>query len=142
MSKERLNELEATGEYVFHGSPNGEIEILEPRQSTRVSDPSKPSESIADGNPAVSATPYADLATFRAIINKQNIPLEEFSSGFGIDNAEKRTFQVSSAEVLDHVKDKKGYVYVLIKTSLSRIAETARTARSIWNGDLMNQSSQ
>jgi hypothetical protein len=116
MSKEKLAELQETNQYVFHGSPDGTIEVLEPRQSTHLPDASKPAESIPDGKPAISATPYADLAIFRAIVNKNNIPLKEFSSGFGIDNNEKRTFQVSSKEVLEHTKDKKGYVYVFYRS--------------------------
>jgi hypothetical protein len=114
MSKERLAALEQTGEHVFHGSSNGEIEILTLRQGTHIPDLTKPHESIRDGKPAVSATPYAGLATFRAIVNEDNIPLEEWNSGFGIKDGEQ-VFRVSSEEVLEHAKDKSGYVYVFDK---------------------------
>lgn len=113
-SKERLFKLEQTGNHVFHGSPDGNIETLEPRQGSHVPDLSKPSETIADGMPAVSATPYADMATFRAIINKKNVPLSH-TSGFGISPSGEKQFRVSSKEVLEHAKDKKGYVYVFDK---------------------------
>ncbi len=113
MSKEKLSQLEESGQYVFHGSPNGEIEVLEPRQGTHIPDLSKPTEVILDGRPAVSATPYADLATFRAIINGANIPIDH-TSGFGVTDGKKH-FRVSSEDVLTHAKDKKGYVYVFDK---------------------------
>jgi hypothetical protein len=111
-SKERLIEMENSGKYVFHGSPNGDIKILEPKQGKHVPDLSKPEETILDGNPAVSATPYAEFAIFRAIINKKNSP--GFNSGFGFKN-KKREFHVSSQEVLEITKDKKGFVYVFNK---------------------------
>lgn len=111
--KEKLSQLEATDEHLFHGSPNGNIEILEPRQSTHIPDLTNPDESILDGQPAVAATPYAELATFRAIINGKNVPIKH-TSGFGITDREK-SFRVSSPEVLEHAKDKKGYVYVFDK---------------------------
>lgn len=66
-ARERLETMERSGEYVFHGSPNGEIEIFEPRQahdydlSTR--------EARPDGPPAVFAAPEADIAIFRALVN-------------------------------------------------------------------------
>ena len=110
---EQLQQLEETNQHVFHGSPDGDIEILEPRQGTHIPDATKPKETILDGEPAVSATPHAELATFRAIINRKNIPISH-SSGFGTTDGRKH-FRVSSPEVLEHAKDKKGYVYVFDK---------------------------
>ena len=131
MSKEKLALLQETNQYVFHGSPDGTIEVLEPKQSTYLPEASKPAESIPDGKPAISATPYADLATFRAIINNQNIPLKEYASGFGIDGDGKRTFQVSTEEVLEYVKGKKGYVYVFDKNKFEPYSRDGRP-RSIY----------
>lgn len=113
-SKERLFELEQTGNHLFHGSPDGDIETLEPRQGNHVPDLNKPTETIPDGMPAVSATPYADMATFKAIINKKNVPISH-TSGFGTSPSGEKQFRVSSEEVLEHAKDKKGYVYVFDK---------------------------
>jgi len=110
MSIEKLKQMEGEGKYVFHGSPEGDIESLEPRQGRHVPDWSKPSETILDGNPAVCTTPYVELATFRAIINAKNIPINHTSS-FGIKNG-KIDFEISSKEVLNVTKDKKGFVYV------------------------------
>jgi hypothetical protein len=110
---DKLRQLEATGKHVFHGSPNGEIERMEPRQGHHVPDHAKPGETIKDGNPAISATPYAELAAFRAIINGKNVPFPH-TSGFGVRNG-KTEFRVSHDEVLDAVQGKKGYVYVFDK---------------------------
>jgi hypothetical protein len=77
--QEKLSQLEATNEHLFHGSPDGTIEVLEPRQSTHIPDLNNPDESILDGQPAVAATPYAELATFRAIINGKNVPIKHTS---------------------------------------------------------------
>lgn len=113
MPIEKLTQLEQEGKHVFHGSPHRDIEVLEPRQGRHVPDWSKPSETILDGNPAVSATPYAEIAAFRAIINGENIPINH-TSGFGIRDG-KADFRISSKEVLEHAKDKKGFVYVFDK---------------------------
>jgi hypothetical protein len=71
-------------------------------------------ETILDGNPAVSATPYADLAIFRAIINGKNIQLTH-TSGFGTNADGTLEFRVSSEEVLENAEGKDGYVYVFHK---------------------------
>lgn len=71
-SLEKLTQLQETGNHVFHGSPDGNIEVLEPRQAIHYPNLPKSAEYILDGDPAVSATPYADIATFRALINRKN----------------------------------------------------------------------
>jgi hypothetical protein len=103
--REKLLQLEKEGKYVFHGSPLADIKSLKPQQGTH--------NTIPDGNPAVSATPYAEFAIFRAIINRKNIPIL-LSSRFGFKDG-KKEFLVSSKEVLDTAKDKKGFVYVFNK---------------------------
>lgn len=112
-NKERLHELELKNSYVFHGSPDGNIEMLEPRQGRHIPDLSNPTQFILDGNPAVSATPYADIAIFRAIINRKNIKLD-YNSGFSVTNG-KPYFRVASQDVLYEAKDKKGFVYIFDK---------------------------
>jgi len=108
---EKLRQPEESGKYLFHGSPYGTIKVLEPRQSTHTPDLSKLEDTILDGEPAVSATPYADIATFRSLINHKNIPYDH-SSGFGVNAKGEKNFQVSSQEVLETIKNKKGFVYV------------------------------
>lgn len=114
MSKEKLLSLEEAGEYLFHGSPDGNIEELEPRQSTHIPDLNDPTKSIPDGRPAVSTTPHAELAIFRAIVNSKNVDLQEWHSGFGVTDDTKE-FRVSSPEVLEQVEGKKGFVYAFDK---------------------------
>lgn len=115
--KEKLLKLEEEGKYVFHGSPSGDIKSLEPRQGTHVPDLTKPTKAMPDGRPAVSATPYAEFAIFRAIINGKNIKLDHHS-GFGFNRARggAKEFRVSSKEVLELAKDKVGCVYVFNKS--------------------------
>ena len=114
MGKEKLIQLEEKGEHLFHGSPDKNIKVLEPRQSVHYPDLSEPEKFILDGNPAVSATPYSDIAIFRSLINKNNIGFNH-SSSFGVNKNGDSQFGVSSKDVLSAVKDKKGYVYVFKK---------------------------
>lgn len=114
MSREKLLSLEGSGEYLFHGSPDGNIEELEPRQAHHIPDLSEPTKVIPDGRPAVSTTPHAKLAIFRAIVNRKNIDLQEWHSGFGVTNGVQE-FRVSSPEVLKQVEGKKGFVYAFDK---------------------------
>ncbi|MBP9856066.1 MAG: hypothetical protein KBC48_02050 [Candidatus Pacebacteria bacterium] len=118
-NKQKILELEKTGEYVFHGSTNGEIEILEPRQSTHIEDITNlDDDGEPDGLPAVAATPYAEIAIFRAIVNGANLSMPH-TSGFGFkrDHKDQMYFRIRPEEALDQVYDnKKGYVYIFNKT--------------------------
>lgn len=109
---EHLREMERTGNYLFHGSPDGTIETLEPRQGTHTEDSGK---IIEDGDPAVSATPYLDLAVFRGIVNKKNIKFPH-TSGFGLTrNSESNMllFDISDEQTLTEAfNNKTGFVYV------------------------------
>jgi hypothetical protein len=116
IAKEKLESFERTGNYVFHGSPDGNIEVLEPRQGNHVPDLSRPTDTVADGRPAVSATPFLDFAIFRAIINSKNVNIKgTWTSGFGIEEEGRKSFRVSEQDVLDQVRGKFGYVYVFDK---------------------------
>jgi hypothetical protein len=127
---QKLLDLEKTGNYVFHGSSRGDIEFLEPRQARYVPDMSKPTESALDGEPAVCATPHAEFAIFKAIINRENVPFAH-RSGFGFHEDEKY-FGVSSKEVLAAVTGKKGFVYVLDRNSFKPYSRTGQaTERSM-----------
>lgn len=112
--REILTGLETKGKYLFHGSADGNIETLEPRQSVRVADMNNPTEMVNDGEPAVSATPYSNVAIFRSIINHKNIKLD-YSSSFGKIGPDL-LFSVSSEKVLEQARDKKGFVYVFDKS--------------------------
>ena len=105
----RLKNLEATEQYLFHGSPD-EIGELEPRQPYIFD--KKQNKMVPDGEPAVVASPYSDVAIFRAIVNKKNIP-EKHWSGFGYDGENKKLKFRMSRSTADTAKEAKGYVHVL-----------------------------
>lgn len=108
-SREKLLSLEKEGRYVFHGSPDI-IQTLEPRQAFNQSKESGVMEK--DGEPAVFATPYAEVAIFRALTSPKGVPGESTSS-FGI-NGEQLHFSATK-NLLDAAKNKIGRVYVLDK---------------------------
>lgn len=113
MNTDQLIALEKTGRYVFHGSPDGNISELVPMQGRHFPNPENQEEFILDGNPAISATPYVEIAIFRALFNKQNIPSIR-RSGFGLKNG-KPEFRLSDEKILEVVKGKEGFVYVFNK---------------------------
>jgi hypothetical protein len=83
-SKDVLLEIEKEGVYVFHGSPDL-IEELEPRQAKTLDKES--GEMIQHGEPAVVATPFVEIAVFRAIINSKIRSKDgKHHSAFSCDN--------------------------------------------------------
>ncbi len=106
--KQKLFDLEATGNYVFHGS-DGEIEEFEPRQAHNFIG----GENHPDGDPAVFTSSAAEYAIFMAIINKTNCP-QGYRSGSGTTNGE--TTYRATQETLNQLKeDSSGWVYVFNK---------------------------
>ncbi|MFA7319738.1 MAG: hypothetical protein WC022_04045 [Parcubacteria group bacterium] len=108
-NRERLLELEKTGNYVFHGSQSI-IEILEPRQAGGHSDETGKWED--DGKPAVFATPYADLAIFRSLINDK-----DFENKFGMKG--DGWYVTVDKKLIERAKDRIGKVYVLDKSKFN-----------------------
>lgn len=114
--KEKLLALEKEGVYVFHGSPEL-LEELEPRQPKTYDHNQK--QMTNDGKLAVVATPFVEIAIFRAIINKK-IKAEKgrcwsrFSSNDG-----ELEFE-TTPEVLELAKKIRGYVYVFKKEDFER----------------------
>ncbi len=104
-AKEKLLALEATGKFVFHGSPNPNIEALEPRQATTFEN----GVEVPDDKPAVHATSYADVAIFMALINKDNCP-HGYDSGFEYQG--KPVFYASQKTIDQLTPDKKAFIYV------------------------------
>lgn len=111
-NKEKLLQLEKEGKYYFHGSPDV-IGILVPQQAYNHNEETGKMEK--DGEPAVFATPYADVAIFRALVNTKGVSGESTSS-FGI-NGEQLYFSATK-NLLESAKDKIGRVYVLDKLKL------------------------
>lgn len=107
--RRKLLALEKEGKYVFHGSPDVVV-TLEPRQGYDLN--KETGEMEKDGEPAIFATPYADVAIFRALINASGVSGESKSS-FGI-NGEQLHFSATK-NLLDQAKSKIGRVYILDK---------------------------
>jgi len=110
MNRERLLELEKTGKYVFHGS-QAVIEILEPCQAGGHNDETGKWED--DGKPAVFATPYADLAIFRSLINDK-----DFENKFGMKGNQR--YITVDKKLIERAKDRIGRVYVLDKSKFDQ----------------------
>jgi len=111
--RERLLDLEKSGKFVFHGSAR-EIETLEPRQPYI-------ERGEKHGNPCVATTPFVDIAIFRAIINEDNFAEKDYSSSFSFDS-DKGIELNASQVVLNNLKDKKGFVYVLDKSLFEKFS--------------------
>lgn len=128
-NKEKLKKLEETGKYLFHGSPIGNIEKLEPRQAFHYVGKGQP---IFDGEPSIAAIQDSETAIFMAVINSKNVHLSNHSKSFYSEN-NKMHFTVSSQKVLDEIKNKKGYVYVFEKTFFEPYSRDGNaTERSEW----------
>jgi len=87
-------------------SREAEIEKLEPRQPFTI--PEEEKEMTKDGEPCVAATPYVEIAIFRALVSGR--------SGFGVSvySPEDSSIELrASREALKEAEKKKGYVYVL-----------------------------
>lgn len=108
-NRERLLSLEKEGKYVFHGSLEV-IQTLEPRQAYNRN--KKTGKMEKDGESAVFATPYADVAIFRALINSRGVSGES-ESRFGINGGQLHFS--ATKNLLDGAKNKIGRVYVLDK---------------------------
>ncbi len=103
-----LHELERSGEYVFHGSPDGAIAELEPRQGTMTVDDVEQEDGLP---PGIATTPFADLAIIRALTHK----LYGHTS-FG-QNPDGTPFMEASQTVLDTIKGQTAHVYVFPKSA-------------------------
>lgn len=103
---EKLKALEATGDYVFHGSANDKIIELEPRQAFSYGKP--------DGKPAVFAAGYADPAIFMAVLGSRK------AGGWDRDG-NKFKFYIER-EPWEQAKKENwaGHVYVLNRESFKR----------------------
>jgi hypothetical protein len=119
-SREKLLAFEKENRFVFHGSPD-EIKILEPRQPLVFNVQKKKREK--HGEPCVAATPYADIAIFRAIINQKNYPTGDYVSFFKVSKEGLMEFGTTK-QVLERIKEKKGFVYVLNKEAFKRFSNS------------------
>ena len=106
-NKKRLLELEKEGRYVFHGSPYT-IEKLKPRQATN--DNKQTGQEENDGEPAIFASPFVDVAIFRSMVNEK-IHSGDSSSGMGINDNNVLSFSTTQ-ELVEEAKKITGKIYV------------------------------
>lgn len=110
--REQIERLATTGEYVFHGSPVGQIETFEPRQAHDLGTP--------DEEPAVFATELPDIAIFMALVNHQNSinPDQPYQSGTSVERDDEGAYFVKDLRATQNLLDgarlpsARGYVYV------------------------------
>jgi len=110
---EKLKKYSESGKYVFHGSPNGGIEVFKPRQAYNWNEKG---EKIPDGKPAVFATEVLDIAIFFALFNHQTMPIK--NSIFSFDYKDDgRYFLKASQNKIDYFTNNlvQGWVYVFDK---------------------------
>lgn len=101
-----LRQLEATGEYLFHGSLNP-IDVIEPRQPF--------SDHKPDGGPSVCAATDLDTALFMALFRgAQNIVKVPSRSGYRHTGNENYFY--ATAPLLQAVVGATAYVHVLPRT--------------------------
>lgn len=120
--KETLMNLEKEGIYVFHGLPEL-LEELEPRQPKTYDYNLK--QMVNDGEPAVVATPSAEVAIFRAAVNKNLRVDGKHQSSFGWSkNRSKVSMEYKTTqEILDKARESKGYIYVFRKDDFEKHRE-------------------
>ena len=128
MGKEKLLALQAESRYVFHGSPVL-LEELTPRQPTITNMETGKQE--GHGDPCVAATPLAEIAIFRAIVNPVNFPFRGYGSSFGVGPDGNPRFSVTE-KVLRNLAGKIGYVYVFERQGFSQFSEMEyRSAKAV-----------
>lgn len=113
-SRERLSEFEASGKYVFHGSPV-KLKSLEPRQGYGYDPETEKDE--ADGEPAIFATPKADAAIFHSLIRREQVQGDS-NLNWGTDKRGDWIFSATQ-NLIDAAKDKVGYIHVFDKNDFS-----------------------
>lgn len=118
-ARERLLFLEKEGKFLFHGSPD-KIEVLEPRQPLIYNIHNKKKEK--HGNLCVAATPCADIAIFRAIVNSKNFSKDDYASSFGV-NKDDTIKLATTKPVLEKIKDKKGFVHVISRELFDKFSD-------------------
>ncbi|MFH1968447.1 MAG: hypothetical protein ABIJ84_03615 [bacterium] len=124
--REKLRLMELEGKYVFHGSA-GMVDILEPSQPHSFEE--SEGKMKKHGDPSVCASGFADVAIFTAIINSKNFPKNHFSA-YGVREDGTLHFE-TTRDILENVKSKKGFVYVLDKTDFKEFEDSTMELRSV-----------
>jgi len=114
-NREKLLELEKTGNYVFHGSPST-LDFLSPHQAE--GENMKTGEMEKDGSPAICASDLAEQAIFRALIHEK-CSSKDSRTGFGTDEADDLHFWTTQ-NLIDIAKNSTGKVYVIEKNQFNK----------------------
>ncbi|MEX1111881.1 MAG: hypothetical protein WEC84_00300 [Candidatus Andersenbacteria bacterium] len=109
-TKQKLMAYQKKNIYLFHGSSRY-VKELEPRQPLTWNEETQ--QMLLDGNPAVVATSFVDIAIFRAVIAREGW------STFGYDG---KNFSFEASEkTIEQSRKTIGYVYVLSKDSFEKV---------------------
>ncbi len=117
--RKKLEALEKEGKYVFHGSLN-DISVIKPCQG--YDDAKGTGEMAKDGDPAVFASPFADVAIFRSLINPESVRGSSRSK-WGMADDGTIIFQATK-NLLNAAAHKIGKVYVLDKGPFGELKGT------------------
>jgi len=124
-ARKELHDLEKTGEYVFHGSATSDIEKLKPIQAYNFI---HKKGRVEDGPPGVAASPFSDIAIFRALVRTGK-------NGFEADSL-KRLFFKASQSALQFAKNTVGYVYVLNRKDFKpKVMSNLRSSPMDWRSE-------
>ena len=120
VARKKLLALQKKG-FLFHGSPF-KIDKLGLRQPVNFN--IKKNKYVKHGKPCVAATPFADIAIFRAIINKTNFPSKskDYAASFGIKS--KKLNLATTKKVLENLSNQCGYVYVFDKKQINLVTQS------------------
>lgn len=108
-TKEKLMELEASGEYLFHGSPN-KIFSFEPHQAFT----DQGGNRVPDGEPAIFTSSEIETPIFRSIFHESQFDGKGGTFSMGFTNGVKPLVNANEATI-EVAKNNKGYVYVFYK---------------------------
>ncbi len=113
-NREKLSNLEKSGDYLFHGS-GYKVDILQPHQAYNFTQDER---KVPDDKPGVHATPNTDIAIFMAIFSEPNMPTGFHTSFGNIGDTIKFS---ASQHALDQLHaGTTGYVYVVDKKEFTR----------------------
>ncbi len=107
--REPLLKISKQDKFLFHGSAF-KLSELEPRQPYNLNKETK--KMAKDGMPAVIASPFFEVAIFRALINNRTCP-KNHRSGFGYKKG-KLVFSASQSTI-EQAKQAIGYVHIVNK---------------------------
>lgn len=125
--------LAASGAFVFHGTSEADLAELLPRQATSYDE--RTDKDVPQGDPAVCATPIADVALFRALVNPQSVAshVHLYACHFHVRANGSIQFE-ASVDAIEWASrpESVGWVYVLDRSAFSPYSRMeVRSARPV-----------